>query len=514
MKKNESVLELPNSEDMFSANIFYRLLLGSMKHRYVPGDNFKENISLTQTHLFYDLNALINSPNAVLGDYSMLLNKGRLQGTQKNAANNFKYGTLKVENSNVYSFNNKTIVNDFNFKVEHSYNDVLENATEFVSIYFETDNSVTEKLIKEILFLIISDESIDESQKFYICSDGSTKTKSELRNIDNIEFDAFLLGVWHYLIVSQRLQVGLKGIEDIAVDIAYKQLKTSITYSHIKQGSYKKINNKTQISKKRSNSYRNDCFDFEMQEYVPELEETLAEIEVNICRDTNIIGNLKNNDIVLSRSIFFHILCNNIETAHWKLHKNVNEKLFLCLMELTTNNCFSKNFDDSCSYDFLDLKEKYSVNFLDDKKCITDFAKRICNNYEDILSDMIYIGRKFFRSKYYNECLVVTLIEFIKNDKTIDDSFEFYVCSDGSTLTKSQLCEIEEIEFEPFLIGIWYYVASQLNAKDCNDEKTFDTVFKYNFKYRDEEYIRYFPTQLIEQQSDMYVELIYMYMDE
>ena len=70
MKKIESILELPNREVKFSANIFYRLLLESMKHRYVPGDNFKKNknnIKLTQTHLFYDLNALINSPNANLG---------------------------------------------------------------------------------------------------------------------------------------------------------------------------------------------------------------------------------------------------------------------------------------------------------------------------------------------------------------------------------------------------------------------------------------------------------------
>lgn len=508
-------ITLPQNNVPFSANIFYRLLCDAMNNKRLPGDNYKGSKAPTQTHLFYDLNMVTDSSYESLGNYDWLFSGDRLQGGQKNAAKKFKYGEITVSKSAIYRFNDTQIKNEFDAQVKGEYHKTINKTVEFARRHFdERDSERNTVLIKKVLFLIFNDTSISESQDFYICSDGSAKTKADLRNMETIEFEAFLLGVWHFLIVSQRLQVDLKGIEEITVDTAYIQLKTSITYSHIKQGSYKKINNKTQISKKRSNSYRNDCFDFEMQEYVPELEETLAEIEVNICRDTNIIGNLKNNDIVLSRSIFFHILCNNIETAHWKLHKNVNEKLFLCLMELTTNNCFSKNFDDSCSYDFLDLKEKYSVNFLDDKKCITDFAKRICNNYEDILSDMIYIGRKFFRSKYYNECLVVTLIEFIKNDKTIDDSFEFYVCSDGSTLTKSQLCEIEEIEFEPFLIGIWYYVASQLNAKDCNDEKTFDTVFKYNFKYRDEEYIRYFPTQLIEQQSDMYVELIYMYMDE
>ena len=202
-------------------------------NRFVPGDNFKKdknNIKLTQTHLFYDLNALINSPNAFLGDYSTLLIKRALQGTQKNAANNFKYGIVKVENSNVYSFNNKKIIADFNFKVEHNYKEVLEKAVKFANIYFGTDNSVNERLIKKILFLIINDIDINDSQVFYICSNGSTKTKDDLKNIEIIEFEAFLLGVWHYLLVAQKLQEDLKGVDDISIDSKYEQINSTFDW--------------------------------------------------------------------------------------------------------------------------------------------------------------------------------------------------------------------------------------------------------------------------------------------
>ena len=120
------------------------------------------------------------------------------------------------------------------------------------------------------------------------------------------------------------------------------------------------------------------------------------------------------------------------------------------------------------------------------------------------------IRKKYFNSEENNQTLVVSLIEFIRNDNSIEDGHEFIVCSDGSALTKEQLCEIEEIEFEPLLLGIWYYVISQITAKDSADNHTFDTVFKLSYTHNGKNCERNRSGGIIEQQSDMYVELIYL----
>lgn len=106
--------------------------------------------------------------------------------------------------------------------------------------------------------------------------------------------------------------------------------------------------------------------------------------------------------------------------------------------------------------------------------------------------------------------LVVEIIEFIKNDSSIEDKQPFYVCSDGSCLTKEQMCDIEELEFEPFVLGIWHYIISQLDSKDAADKHTFDIVFKLSYTLNGKKCERYRSGDIINNQSDMYIELQYL----
>lgn len=236
----------------------------------------------------------------------------------------------------------------------------------------------------------------------------------------------------------------------------------------------------------------------------------LSEIDEN----TDIISVLEHNDIILSRSIFFYLLSGSIQTVHPKRNKNAVERLFLDLLNLTVDNYCEIDFSKSLVRYFPDkfkyLKEISSADCLDDQSQIEMFSDLIQNNYEDVLYSMIKIREKFFHSAPKNEALVVELIEFIKNDNSIKDNQAFFVCSDGSTLTKKQLCEMEELEFEPFLLGIWHYVISQLAAKDSADEHTFDTFFKLSYNYNGKSCERYRLGDIINEQSDLYVELSYL----
>ena len=513
---------LPQNDVPFCANIFFRLLCEAMNNKRRNTENYNKSKKPTQTHLFYDLNMLTESSHKSLGNYDYLFSGDKLQGGQKNVASEFNQGKIeKCKRSTIYLLNDAKIKCAFDYQVTNEYSAAFEKIVEFAQRYFDNkDSERNTVLIKKVLFLIFNDTSISESQEFYICSDGSTKTKSELRNIDNVEFEAFLLGVWHYLIVSQRLQVGLQGIKDIIIDIGYKEIETSITYSSIKQDSDKKnkINNRyrkpSRCLRTRENGYVNEMSEEEIKY---ERAACISEIEEYMYNNTNIIEILEEKGIVLSRNIFFHILSEYIACGK---RKNAVEKLFLSLINLIDyNDCyysFNKKYADSCSDSFLDLKKLYSFNFLDEKKCYTDFTERLRNNHADVLSDMINIRKKYFRSTEYNKAIVVSLIEFIRNDKTIDDSYHFFVGTNFSALTKSQLCEIEEIEFEPFLICIWHFVVSRLNKKDCKGEETFNEVFQYKTHIRsiNEDYIGYHSIDLIKQQSKMEVKLIYLEMVE
>ena len=123
---------------------------------------------------------------------------------------------------------------------------------------------------------------------------------------------------------------------------------------------------------------------------------------------------------------------------------------------------------------------------------------------------MIEIRKKYFCSEEKNEALVVELIEFICNDHSIAAEQEFMVYSDGSALTKEELCDAEELEFEPFLLGVWYYVVSQLDTKDSADEDTFNAVFRLSYRYNGKECESYRSGDIINEQSERYIELYYL----
>ena len=539
---------LPCSDVELTANIFFNLLLASMKNRIQPGDNYR-NVGgkLSQSHMFFDLNNLMNSSVSTIGNFDGLKypKQGGISGTIKNAASKFRLGKFGAKQSNIYCFNDIDIITSFDYQVKNEYSKALVKAIEFAKRYFDEDALLKNKiLVQKVLYFILNDDSIRNDQKFYICSDGSTKTKSDLKKMIEFEFESFLLGVWHYLIVSQRLQKKIEKDKIIVDDEKFRQSNVNLSYSKMKIETRKEdasdfqsssddnsCNNESDSSngeslhncffskyakKNKSKSLNNYIKSSVLKEEIlptacdEKIDYYLSEIDEN----ADIISVLEHNDIILSRSIFFYLLSGSIQTVHPKRNKNAVERLFLDLLNLTVDNYCEIDFSKSLVRYFPDkfkyLKEISSADCLDDQAQIEMFSDLIQNNYEDVLYSMIKIREKFFHSAPKNEALVVELIEFIKNDNSIKDNQAFFVCSDGSTLTKKQLCEIEELEFEPFLLGIWHYVISQLAAKDSADEHTFDTVFKLSYNYNGKSYERYRLGDIINEQSDLYVELSYL----
>ncbi|MBR6622593.1 MAG: hypothetical protein IKK91_01645 [Ruminococcus sp.] len=511
--------QLSCSNTNFTANIFYWLLCDAIKNKRAPGDNCNgDTKKLTQTHLFYDLNVLIDAAAGSLGKFKFLLCGGNLQGGQKNAASKFKYGKYVTKKGDIYRFNNTQVKIKFDQQVKSEYSKAFKKAVEFARRYFDDSESArNDALVQKVLYLINSDDSISNTQPFYICSDGSTKTKDELRTIDTIEFEAFLLGVWHYLIVSQKLQSDLKGVNDISVDEKYIRIKFKLIYHDLQKeqvdGAVSANPDDEEKNNKNTNSIKNKAIIYsEPEEIVPDVDPDCYPAELDM--DTDFISVLENNDIRLSRAIFFYLLARSIQTIHPKRGKHAIEKLFLALLNLTADNNCSIDLGRSCVRDehdyFKYLKELSSADCLDDATVVNAFSDKLNTNYDEALLDMINIRKKYFNSKYLNEALVVELIEFIRNDSSIEDNQKFIVYSDGSTLTKAELCDEEELEFEPFLLGVWHYVVSQLDSKDSADEHTFDTVFKVIHICNGKKYVTYRFGDIINEQSERFIELFYL----
>lgn len=100
-------------------------------------------------------------------------------------------------------FENEKFIEDFKDKMLHNYGEALSEITTFVRKNMSADISDQERLVRAVLELIMYDD-IDDTVEFYVNPDGSSIKRNVL--IEDKEakysFPAFLLGIWHYIIVN------------------------------------------------------------------------------------------------------------------------------------------------------------------------------------------------------------------------------------------------------------------------------------------------------------------------
>lgn len=102
-----------------------------------------------------------------------------------------------------------------------------------------------------------------------------------------------------------------------------------------------------------------------------------------------------------------------------------------------------------------------------DGAVIASFDSRIKNEYGRCLAAM-----RSYVADYIDVCgdtkkdeyLVKALVEVIAADDQIENDHAFYVCEDGSALTKSEILSATRLCLQSFLLGIWHYII--LNVQD------------------------------------------------
>lgn len=104
-----------------------------------------------------------------------------------------------------FRFRDSSVKASFDSRIKNDYSKCLKQMTTFTNKYLDlcTSTKKDEYLVKAILELLKADKTIDDETEFYAKFDGTLiKKRDLLAPDDEICFEAFLLGIWHYCIVS------------------------------------------------------------------------------------------------------------------------------------------------------------------------------------------------------------------------------------------------------------------------------------------------------------------------
>lgn len=186
-----------NENQRLCGGTFFTLLLQARKPRMGVREHYKgASDGLSDT---YTLIALIR---VVVPDYRVPTPS--IKGTFKGNTSEFK--SCKISGSAYLPFDDSAEVSAFDSRVKTEYRRELAAMSGFVAGFIDSGTSTKkdERLVKALLELIDVDETIDDTQPFYIKENGSTMTKAALRGISDICLQSFLLGIWHFVLVDRK----------------------------------------------------------------------------------------------------------------------------------------------------------------------------------------------------------------------------------------------------------------------------------------------------------------------
>ena len=107
-------------------------------------------------------------------------------------------------------------VRAFDECVRNDYQTALSRMATFAGDYLDVDTTAKkdERLVKTLVE-IIRDDTISDTDVFYIKDDGTPSTKEQLLASTEICFQPFLVGVWHYILLHRPINaLGRSTITD------------------------------------------------------------------------------------------------------------------------------------------------------------------------------------------------------------------------------------------------------------------------------------------------------------
>ena len=177
-----------------SGGTFFILVLQALRQRMKAREHYRgESDGLKDPNVLVGLIKVINPAYITPAGNAL-----------KTKTNDFK--SCKVSTGEYLPFGNTAEVEAFDNRVRNNYGSPLKAMAGFVDQFLETDteNHKDVRLVKALIELIKKDESIDWDEEFFISESGKKIKKTALCDLTNICLPAFLLGIWHYVVVKRK----------------------------------------------------------------------------------------------------------------------------------------------------------------------------------------------------------------------------------------------------------------------------------------------------------------------
>ena len=155
-----------------------------------------------------------------------------------------RYRAGKIEGSVSLPFSDRSSIASYDDIVRTRYFDALNRMLEFTDRHL---NPVKKDwLIKALLDVIENDESIPETDMFYVQSDGTSVSKRDMSTMLSFEYQAFLVGVLHYILTKRagKNSLGVSTLDAITVKIQGQERKY---VGHLEEESTVKVYEKEQV---------------------------------------------------------------------------------------------------------------------------------------------------------------------------------------------------------------------------------------------------------------------------
>lgn len=173
---------------------FFTLVLQALRQRTKAREHYTgDSDGLSDPEVLVGLINVINPDYADPG-------KENLKGT----ANNYK--ACKTSNSAYLPFDDGQVVSAFDSVVRTDYQTALNGMISFVNDFLDLSETVHKdvNLVRALVDLIQQDQTIKAGDEFFIGPNGEKKKKAALGDLKKVCLPAFLLGIWHYIVINRK----------------------------------------------------------------------------------------------------------------------------------------------------------------------------------------------------------------------------------------------------------------------------------------------------------------------
>lgn len=138
---------------------------------------------------------------------SDLMKVFRSDFTASNASTLSRYTSelknCKEINTIYFKLGDPRYLNAFDKQVQSDYNTVLSKMDAFLQSNITNEDN-QRWLVGALLELIINDASISENAAFQVSSKGTTFLKRDIKRLNTYHVSAFILGVWHFILLNRK----------------------------------------------------------------------------------------------------------------------------------------------------------------------------------------------------------------------------------------------------------------------------------------------------------------------